>query len=304
MDLEIVKGVQSLSNKFFDVVFSSLTHFGDEIFFVCMFLILYWVVNKVYAFKFAFFYVISYAVNVVFKSIIKRPRPWQASGEVINKLQASGYSFPSGHSQSISAISTFVVYDVYKNKNNSKSVKTWSLVVAILMCAIVGVSRLYLGQHYLTDVLVGLSIGFVVIFMLQYVSSKLSDNFKSKINCEYILPIASIAVLTVVALISLFNLELSAKTLWKIYRYGGMLVGYTFGYIFSNLTIKEELLSIWQKFVKVAVGLVVLFGLYIPLSLISANLIYKFFVIVVLSFVATYVYPLLFNLGLKKIKKD
>ena len=237
MDLEIVKGVQSISNKFFDFVLTSLTHFGDEIFFVCMFLILYWAVNKVYAFKFVLFYVVSYALNIVFKSFIKRPRPWQASGDVINKLQASGYSFPSGHSQSISAISTFVVYDVYKNKNNSKSIKISSLVIAILMCVIVGFSRIYLGQHYLTDVLAGLAIGVAVMLVLKFVASKISDNIKSKFNCETVLSILAIAVLVIVAFISILNLQLSVKTLTILYRYGGMSVGYAVGFICSKLSI-------------------------------------------------------------------
>lgn len=304
MDLEIVKSVQSISNKFFDFVFSSLTHFGDEIFFVCMFLILYWVVCKEYAFKFSMFYVLSHFVNATIKSIVKRPRPWQASSEVENKLQASGYSFPSGHSQSISAISTFVVYDIYKNKTIKRSTKISSLTFAILLCLIVGFSRLYLGQHYLTDVLTGFAIGIATILIFKFLESLISDNFKSKLKCDSILSVLSVVVLIVITVISINNLGLSVKTLTKLYRYGGMIVGYSMGYIFSRLTIKETATTFVGKLLKVAIGFIVLFGLYYPLSLISQNLIYRFVVITVLSFVATYVYPLLFNIVLNKIKKD
>lgn len=304
MDLEIVKFVQSGANNFFDFILSMLTRFGEEIFFVSMFLILYWAVNKVYAFKFVFFYLISYLINGGIKSIVDRPRPWHASSDVINKLEASNSSFPSGHSQSISAISTFVVYDIYKSGKATKPIKYWSLGIAIAMCLIVGFSRIYLGQHYLTDVLAGLTLGFLVIFGLKFIASKISPTIKSKFRCETVLSILGIVVSCLVAVLSFNNFGLSAKTLNKVLRYGGMIVGYAIGYTASELVGNEPEISVWSKMIKVAVGFVVVFGLYILLSLVSANIMYRFLVYVICSIVATFVYPLIFNIVYKKIVKE
>lgn len=304
MDLKIVKFIQSGANEFLDFLFSILTRFGEEIFFVSMFLILYWAVGKVYAFKFSFFYVLSYLVNSVLKAIVDRPRPWHASDEVVNKLQASGSSFPSGHSQSISAISTYVVYDIYSNKSISKRTKNWSLVVAILLCLTVAFTRMYLGQHYLTDVLAGLTIGAVLIVGLKFVANKISPKIKSMFRCETVLALLGITVLLVIAILSVKDFGLSAKLINKVFRYGGMLVGYAFGYICSELTYTEANISIWSKLIKIAIGFVVVFGLYILLSLVSTHLLYRFVVYVICSVVATFVYPYVFNLVYKKIVKE
>ena len=80
---------------------------------------LYWCFSYGAAFKFALYYVISVACNALLKMFIKRPRPWMASGDVINKLPASGFSFPSGHSQSIASITTFLTYNIYKTKTKN-----------------------------------------------------------------------------------------------------------------------------------------------------------------------------------------
>ena len=61
-----------------------------------------------------------------------------ASSAINNKLPATGLSFPSGHSQSISAISTFVVTDVFASNKSGKKIKIASVVVATVLCLVVG----------------------------------------------------------------------------------------------------------------------------------------------------------------------
>jgi undecaprenyl-diphosphatase len=305
VDLKIVEAVQKIETEFLDGLFSLLTRFGEEIFFICTFLILYWCLGYNKAFKFAFFYVCSVLINGVIKAIVKRPRPWMASNTVENKLPASGLSFPSGHSQSVSAISTFVVYDIYKNKNNKKWLKITALIIAIILCLTVGFTRLYLGQHYLTDVLAGLTLGVALMLLLNFIVAKIPENLKNKINLEIVLAILSLIMLLAVVIVGMFDLGLSYKTTLKLFRYAAMAIGVSLGYILSKRTIVEVYETIFIKLIKVAIGFVVTFGLYALLCIIpQTNLFVVASCILVVAVVATFVYPYIFNLILRKIKKD
>lgn len=305
MDLKIVEAVQQIETNFLDGLFSLLTRFGEEIFFVCTFLILYWCLGYNKAFKFAFFYVCSVLINGVIKSIVKRPRPWMASSTVENKLPASGLSFPSGHSQSVSAISTFVVYDIYKNKNSKKWLKITALVVAIILCLTVGFTRIYLGQHYLTDVLAGLTLGVTLMILFNFIATKIPERVTNKINLEVVLSVLSLIMLLVVVIVGMFDLGLSYKTSLKVFRYAAMAIGVSLGYILSKRTVVEVYETIFVKLIKVAVGFVVTFGIYALLCLIpQTNLFVVASCILFTAVIATFVYPYLFSLVLRKIKKD
>lgn len=226
-----------------------------------------------------------------------------ASDSVVNKLPASGLSFPSGHSQSISAISTYVVFDVYKNKS-AKGIKISTLVVAILLCLVVGFSRIYLGQHYLTDVLAGLVLGAGVILLLKFIESKIPDKIKQKIRLEVVLAAASLIMLIAVIVVGNFNLGLSYSSITKVFRYAGMLVGASMGYGLSAHFIKEINLSTLTKLIKVAIGFVVTFGVYLLIGLIPLNTpAMAALNVMITGVIATFVYPLIFNLILIKIKK-
>ena len=157
-----------------------------------------------------------------------------ASNTVENKLPASGLSFPSGHSQSVSAISTFVVYDIYKNKNNKKWLKITALIIAVILCLTVGFTRLYLGQHYLTDVLAGLTLGVALMLLLNFIVAKIPENLKNKINLEVVLAILSLIMLLAVVIVGMFDLGLSYKTTLKLFRYAAMAIGVSLGYILSK----------------------------------------------------------------------
>ena len=302
MDLEIVKFIQSGANEFFDVFFSLITRFGEEIFFVCLFLIFYWVVSYNYAFKFALFYLTSVLINNVLKIIVKRPRPWMASDLVDNKLPATGMSFPSGHSQGIACISTFIVYDCYKYKPFKKGVNITILVSLIVLSLLVGFSRIYLGQHYLTDVIAGLVLGVLVILLVNFIYSKISNKFKSKFNLEATLAFLSHVLMVAVVVVSLTDF-VSYETALKVFKYAGMLIGTTLGYMLSKRLVEEINGTMLAKLFKVIVGLIVVFGLIILFGLIPETQFVVGMSVLVVAFVATFVYPYVFSLIYKKIKK-
>lgn len=109
--------------------------------------------------------------NQLFKFMFKRPRP---SGFRI--IEESGYSFPSGHSMVSMAFYGFLLYLIYKRVSN-KYLK-WGLIFGIaLLIILIGISRIYLGVHYTSDVLGGFLVSIAYLILFVFVIDKL-DIFK------------------------------------------------------------------------------------------------------------------------------
>ena len=100
-------------------------------------------------------------INQILKFILQRPRPTEY--RIINE---SGYSFPSGHSMISMAFYGFLIYLIYKNVNN-KYLKLSLIVLLSILIVMIGISRIYLGVHYTSDVCAGflISISYLIIFI-------------------------------------------------------------------------------------------------------------------------------------------
>lgn len=93
-------------------------------------------------------------LNELLKSVFKRSRP-----DLEHLVSVSNYSFPSGHAMSSIAFFSFLAYLLNRKiKGNGKSTGIIWVVTALLILAI-GLSRIYLGVHYPTDVLGGFLAG-------------------------------------------------------------------------------------------------------------------------------------------------
>ena len=91
-------------------------------------------------------------LNALLKLIFHRPRPELAF------VHLDTYSFPSGHAAASSATFTAMAY-LLARRHHSTSARIWIGLGAAAAIALVGFSRLYLGAHYLSDVLAGISFG-------------------------------------------------------------------------------------------------------------------------------------------------
>lgn len=105
-------------------------------------------------------------INNLIKVIIARPRP------EINKLVTeTGYSFPSGHSITSMVFYGYLVYLTYKYINNKK-IKIPLIIFLILLIPTIGLSRIYLGVHYASDVLCGFLLGTIYLILFISISKK------------------------------------------------------------------------------------------------------------------------------------
>lgn len=95
------------------------------------------------------------------KFIVKRPRP-----EIYPIINETGYSFPSGHSMVSMAFYGLIIYLIYKNISNKK-IKYTLISLLLLLITLIGLSRIYLGVHYTTDVIAGflVSISHLILFI-------------------------------------------------------------------------------------------------------------------------------------------
>ena len=104
--------------------------------------------------------VIISILNQTLKSLLQRPRP--TGFRIINE---TGYSFPSGHSMISMAFYGFLIYLIFKNVKN-KCLKFTLIISLFILIISIGLSRIYLGVHYTSDVFAGflLSIAYLIFY--------------------------------------------------------------------------------------------------------------------------------------------
>lgn len=102
--------------------------------------------------------------NVLIKNIIARGRP---SG--INIIEENGYSFPSGHTAISTVVYGYLIYLIYNYVSNKK-LKYVLISILSIIILVVGLTRIYLGVHYTSDVLGGYLLGISYLLMFTYVT--------------------------------------------------------------------------------------------------------------------------------------
>lgn len=101
-------------------------------------------------------------LNFILKNIVRRSRPIG-----FRLIEETGFSFPSGHSASSMAFYGYLIYLIYKRCKN-KVLRTVSIVLLSLVILSIGISRIYLGVHYASDVIGGFILA--ILYLILYVN--------------------------------------------------------------------------------------------------------------------------------------
>ena len=164
--------LESIRNPIFDWFFATVTHIGEETFFLAFAIIFFWCVNKRQGYFILITGLVGTVVNQVAKLLFRIPRPWVLDPEfnIIEsaRAEATGYSFPSGHTQNVAG--TFGAIAAYQPKK-------WKTAVCVTIIALVGFSRMYLGVHTPLDVVVSLLVALGIILLLRPVFDS-EESFK------------------------------------------------------------------------------------------------------------------------------
>ena len=137
-----------------------ITNFGGAIFVISLTTILFFVIkDKKIGISIITNLGIVTILNQIIKFIMQRPRPTE-----FRIIGETGYSFPSGHSMVSLAFYGYLIYLIYKYINNKHLKRTLIIILSVLIC-IIGVSRIYLGVHYTSDVLGGFLISFAYLII-------------------------------------------------------------------------------------------------------------------------------------------
>lgn len=109
----------------------------------------------------------AFLINEITKSIFTRTRPVG-----INLIDETGYSFPSGHSMVALSFYGFITYILFKQTKNKYN-KILLLTTFSIIIISIGFSRIYLGVHYLTDVIGGFLLS--IIYLIIYINITLTE---------------------------------------------------------------------------------------------------------------------------------
>lgn len=160
--MQLLYWFEKIRNPVLDFFFSAITYLGDEIALMLIAIVLFWCVNKrsgYYMLVSGFFGII---VNQILKLACKIPRPKAIDPNftIVESAEAAaqGYSFPSGHTQN--AVTVFGSIFLLARK-------TWVKITAVVIAALVGVSRMYLGVHTLWDVVAAAGCAIIILLLLE-----------------------------------------------------------------------------------------------------------------------------------------
>ena len=265
--------LESIRNPVFDFIFSTITHIGEETVFLALAIIFFWCVSKYEGYYIMITGLVGTLVNQALKLAFRIPRPWVLDPDftVVESArpEATGYSFPSGHTQNIAG--TFGAI-------GASSRKRWVSITALVIIILVAFSRMYLGVHTPKDVCVSLFVAAGLLAILYPV-------FSSEERFHRFMPIVAAVSVALSIGLTLFAFlvpeeGIDPANLYSARKNAATLLGCTVClfpvYYIDKYYTKFDTSAPWYaQIIKIAVGLGVVLaiksGLSKPLELLFGN---------------------------------
>ncbi len=241
--LEIIQFIQQIHGPVLDAFFRAITSLGDATIYVIALPFFFWCVDvSLGSHAGMLFLITSYLANGL-KDVFQQPRPFEYDFTV--KLDdATGFGLPSFHTMEATIMwGMFAMW--YKKK--------WLWAVAISMMILIGFSRIYLGVHFPSDVLVGYALGALALWIYASGGPVLEKwlkglDFRWQVVLSLVIPAVlavshpTADVILIMSVLSGFCLGLAMLNRYVSFSAGG---------------------PVWQKILRFAVGDAVVAALYI-----------------------------------------
>jgi len=232
------------------------TFLGDEEFFLLLFPFLYWCLDSRLGLRLAVLFFLSGYLNYILKQALARPRPFELAPG-INLIEEPGYGLPSGHAQG--AVVLWGLLALHGRRR-------WLWAPAVALMLAVGLSRVYLGVHFPTDVLGGWLVGAAVLAASAWVLRRLADHRQaafylparpSRLPWWAWILVASLSAGAALAALPDKDTVAMIAALW----------GFGIGYILLRRFFPGgEGGTLIQRLLRLPLGLAVLLGLYLGLK--------------------------------------
>ena len=165
----------SFRSNSMDNFMKTITKLGNTISVIIILAILVFILKKDDGYLLVMNTICVVSANQILKHIIRRPRP-----NILRLVKERGFSYPSGHSMVSIALYGILIYIVNKNIKN-KVLKIILTVLLSLMILFIGLSRIYVGVHYSSDVLSGYILATVItILVIDYYNTHFRGNKNDK----------------------------------------------------------------------------------------------------------------------------
>lgn len=262
----------------------AITALGYEQFFILLLPTVYWCFDQMVGLRMGMALLLGNAFNTFFKFLFHNPRPYWISEKVQAYSHETSFGLPSGHAQISASVWGWLAVEIKKR---------WFSVVALVLIFLIGVSRIYLGVHFLSDVLLGWLLGGLLVWAFVAWRKPVSAWFeKRSLTAKLLWILASTAVIILLVLGAHWTGrnwvmdpawvdragEVAPYDLKGVFTLSGTWFGMLSGYVFLTATRGHFLAGEgeWRRLARFGVGLVGVLVLYLGLGQIfpsEANLI-------------------------------
>ncbi len=253
--MDFLKLLESIRNPFLDTFFSIVTHLGEETVFIVVGILFFWCINKKEGYYLLSVGLIGTVINQFLKLWFRIPRPWVKDPDFTivpsARAEATGYSFPSGHTQS-----SVGIFAGIGRWNKQLLVR----ILCIAACVLVPLSRLYLGVHTPLDVGVSLVIALALVFGFYPIVKKCLEKPNGMRILLAAMTVLSVAFLLFVNLYSFpqdIDIENYESGLKNGYKMLGCIVGLWLSFeVDLRFTKFDTKAKWWVQILKFVLGLI------------------------------------------------